>query len=181
MSYKLLPLLFFAVPALAAAPGITIEWVSLRAEKNLFLMEGETRYNFSDEALEALSSGVPLNFMIEIEVRQLRNYFWDTTVAEARENLRLEHHALTDQYLVVNLNTDTQRSFRTIEDAARVLGRVEQIPIIEKQFLDPKASYQVRIRVRLDTESLPPPLRLVAHFSSQWWLSSPWYELELRP
>jgi hypothetical protein len=178
---NLLPLFFLVVPAFAAAAGITMERLSIHAEKGLYLMDGEIRYDFGEAAFKALSHGVPLNFVIEMEIRQRRDYFWDSAVAEVRENFRVEHHALTDRYLVVNLNTDVQRSFRTIEDAARALGHVERVPVIDRQFLDLQASYYVRARVRLETGALPPPLRLVAHFSPQWWLSTPWRVMELRP
>jgi hypothetical protein len=178
---SILSLFFLVVPALTAAAGLTIERLSIHAERGFYLMDGEISYDLGEAALEALTNGVPLNFVIEIEVRQRRDYFWDGSITEVREHLRLEHHALTNRYLVINLNTDVQRSFRTLEDAIRALGKVERIPVIERAFLDLQARYYVRARARLRTSTLPPPLRLVAHFSPQWWLSTPWHVMELRP
>lgn len=172
--------LAFSSPA--DLPGITINRASLRVENDFYVMDGEMRYNFGDEALKALSNGVPLVFMTEGEIRLERKYLWDITLAKARRNLRLQRHALTGQYLVVNLDTGIQQSFRTLEEAALALGQVERLPVIETHALYPPARYRAGIRVRLDIESLPPPLRLVAYLSPHWRrLSSPWREWEVHP
>ncbi|HZC01817.1 MAG TPA: DUF4390 domain-containing protein, partial [Gammaproteobacteria bacterium] len=114
-------------------------------------------------------------------VRQRRAYLWDSKVATISQRFRLKHHALSKQYVVTNLITDMRRNFPSLDEAIAILGKIEGVPIIEQRLLNPDRSYQARIRARLDIESLPALLQPIAYFSSDWYLSSPWYTWEIKP
>lgn len=88
----------------------------------------------------------------------------------------MDHHELTRQYTVRNLNIDTQSAFPTREGALDALGRIVDLPLIDANLLDPAESYIGRLRVSIDTDALPVPLRLLALVSSEWRLSSDWHE-----
>ena len=51
--------------------------------------------------------------------------------------------------------------------------------LFEQNLLIKDKIYIARIRAYLDIESLPPPMRPQAYFSSNWELTNEWYKWEL--
>jgi hypothetical protein len=52
---------------------------------------------------------------------------------------------------------------------------------VEFQELRDGRRYTVRLRGRLDIESLPTPVRLLAYVSSAWDMDNEWYKWRLAP
>ena len=61
------------------------------------------------------------------------------------------------------------------------LGELREVPLVDVAVLDKDASYRYRMKVELDIESLPLPMRPMAWFSPVWNLSSGWKEWPLSP
>ncbi len=133
----------------------------------------------SPETLEALTSGVPLTFVVDMEVSRHRHWLWNTTVAQLEQRYRLEYHSLTDLFLVTNLTTGIQDSHYNLESALKELGRIDGFPLLDHRLLANRERYQAQLRVRLDVEALPAPLRVSAYVSPEWRLTSPWYNWPL--
>lgn len=158
-----------------------IEHAEARLSNDVYVLNAEVAYHFTPEVLEALDNGVPLTLDLEIEVSHPRQWLWDQGFTTLQQRYRLEYHALTQQYLVENLNSATQYNFPNREDAIKVLGNIVNLPVLDQRLLTPGNSYVGRARVSLDIESLPTPLRLVAYLSPQWHLASEWYTWPLQP
>ena len=60
------------------------------------------------------------------------------------------------------------------------LGRVNGLPVIDEALLNRNASHRMRLRVVLDQDTLPGPLRLIAFWSSGFRLASDWYGWTLK-
>ncbi|MGH8480372.1 MAG: DUF4390 domain-containing protein [Gammaproteobacteria bacterium] len=170
-----------ASAAEAAGSPITIEDATLRRSHGLYVLDATLRFGIAGEPLKALRSGVPLTLLVEVEISELREYWWDKRIGGVRQRYRVEHHALSGHYLVTNLITGEQDSFPSIEDAADALGERKEIPVIDERSLRPGYRYEAAVRARLDLAALPGPLRLVAYLSSEWRIGSPWYRWELNP
>jgi len=52
--------------------------------------------------------------------------------------------------------------------------------LLDKRVIKPDDTYWIYLNIDLDIESLPVPLRPIAHLSSQWRLSSYWYKCVLQ-
>ncbi len=130
----------------------------------------------SDDVLQALESGFPITLVIDINVGRKRPYFlWNDTIATLEQRYRLEYHSLTEQYQVTNLNTSAQETYPDLNLALRSIGEIANFPMIDRRLLHGRAHYDAGLRVRLDIESLPTPLRLVAYLSHGWHLGSAWF------
>ena len=95
------------------------------------------------------------------------------------QRYRLEYHALSGQYLLVNLNSSTRQSYPTLGMATDRIARIRDFPLLDRSLLQTKQLYYGELRIKLDIESLPAPLRPLAYISSDWWLSSEWYRWAL--
>lgn len=158
-----------------AAEGFAIQSVQPAWNGNVYQLDASAQIPVTEPAVEALHRGVALTLTFDIEVNRKRRYWIDETVASLEQKYQLRYHALTDHYLLINLNTGVQNSFPHLQAALEMVGSVMDLPVLDRQFLEPQGDYQGRMRVRLDLESLPPPLRLIAYFTPSWWMTSEWH------
>ncbi|RMG28822.1 MAG: DUF4390 domain-containing protein [Gammaproteobacteria bacterium] len=161
-------------------PGFRV--VDVRSERSdgLYRVDANLHLRLSRAAREALDNGLPLTIQIRMQVLRPRRYLWDEVVAEVIQRYRLRYHALARRYVLVNLNTDEQRPYPTLAQALARLGTLRDFPLIDTHLLDPEATYLARIRVELDIESLPTPMRVMAYLSKAWHLDSDWYVWRLQ-
>lgn len=148
---------------------------------NVYLLDANIVYRFSESALEALHNGIPLVLETQIKVGRQRDWLWTDTIAELRQRFRLQYHALSDRYVIQNLNTGQRQSFSTLDDALHGLGIVRSFPMLDAKLLQADAEYRVRIRAVLLIEELPTPMRLWAYASDEWRHDSAWYSWQLQP
>jgi len=133
----------------------------------------------SNEALEALSSGVALRINLQMEVIRERRFYLDANDAELTIRYELEYRPLSQRYLVRNLSSGDQDSFATLYSALNNLGRVQGLPVIDDALLEANKNYRVRLRALLSTRQYPVPLRLLFFWRDQWQLTSEWFEWSL--
>jgi hypothetical protein len=142
-------------------------------------LEARLQLILSDEALDALNSGVPLTIDLEFEVIRVRGLWLDAQDAGLTFQYELEYRPLSERYLVRNLNSGDTDSFSTLYSALNNLGRIQGLPVIDDAILDPGSGYRLRLRARLSTRQYPSALRLIFFWRSQWQLQSEWYEWTL--
>ena len=133
----------------------------------------------SNEALEALSSGVALRINLQMEVIRERRFYLDANDAELTIRYELEYRPLSQRYLVRNLSSGDQDSFATLYSALNNLGRVQGLPVIDDALLEADKNYRVRLRALLSTRQYSAPLRLLFFWRDQWQLTSEWFEWSL--
>lgn len=149
------------------------------------LVDGVHRLNarlqlvLSSEALEALSSGVPLTIELQIDIIKIRRFYWDENDAQLAVRYQLEYRPLSQRYIVRNLNSGEQDSFATLYSALNSLGRIQGLPVIDDALLESDRDYRVRVRALLNTQQYPAPLRLLFFWRDDWQLESEWSEWSL--
>lgn len=156
--------------------GIHIENVRIALKDDVYYLDAGIDYRFSRQLLEALDRGIPVPILLEIEILRERSYLWDETVTTLAQRYELDYHALTRQYLIRNINIDTQTTYPSLQAAIDGLGRIIGLPVIDAALLGRGEVYSGRLQARVDTNALPVPLRLRALVSSDWALSSGWHE-----
>ena len=174
-----LSLLFFLVTP-ASAQGFKIRSVETRLVNKVYQLNADVEYSLSNNVLEALKNGVPLVILLEIKVEKERNWWLNKSVGELKQGYLLLFHALSDKYIVNNLNSGAQYDFADVEEALASLSHVEGLPILDAKLVEPAARYKVLLRTYLDLESLPAPVRPLAYLSAPWRLESDWYQWPLQ-
>lgn len=178
-------LLFGLLPAAMAAsseasPRFAIRNASTILINQVYYLNANIDYHFSAAALEALDNGVPLVVELTIEIEREREYVWDETTTSLRQRYQLSYEALTRRYVVTNLNSgaDTYYSDRVM--AITAMGAVVKLPILDADLLNPDEKYTVRLQASLYLDALPVPMRIVGYFSSDWRISSEWFQWPLQ-
>ena len=125
-------------------------------------------------AREALENGVPLTFELQMQIVKTHTWFWDTVEVERILYRQLQYHALSQSYLVRDVETGTQGNYSRLGDALAAVGMTGEL-LMTDQPLVQESTYIARLRGSHDIESLPTPVRLLAYVSSEWDMGSEWY------
>ena len=152
---------------------------STRVVDGVHTLDARLQLVLSSEALEALSSGVPLTIELQLELIRVRRFVWDDDAAELATRFELEYRPLSQRYIVRNINSGEQESFATLYSALNNLGRVQSLPVIDDALLEPGKDYRIRLRAMLNTQQYPAPLRLLLFWRDEWQLQSEWVEWKL--
>ena len=171
----------FLIPAEAQerperAGYFEVRSASTSLSKGVHVLESRLQLVLSDEALNALNSGVALRIELNLEVIRIRRFWTDPAEAELVVSYELEYRPLSQRYIVSNLNSGDQDSFATLYSALNNLGRVQGLPVVDESILEFDKTYRIRLRARLSTEQYPAPLRILFFWRDQWQLESEWFE-----
>ncbi len=156
-------------------PGrFEVRSASVELESGVYLLTARVDFRLSTEARDALEAGVPLNIRLDVEVLHNRRFWFNNTIASLRQRFQLEYHALSERYIVMNVNSSQQESFGSLFGALNFLGRVDKLPLLDASLLEDSREYKLRMRAFLDVEKFPGPLRLLAFWRRDWSLASDW-------
>jgi hypothetical protein len=163
------------------AAGFAVNHAEIVLTNKVYQLNARLTFDFSQDVMDAIENGVPMVLNLDIEIMRPRRYFWDEEVASLEQRYQLQYHALSEQYVVRNLNSGAQYTFFSLTAALQKIGNVDHLPIIDQQLLKNREAdnYYARVRVGLGFDNLPVPLKLDALISSSWWLDSDWYRLDL--
>ena len=169
---------------LVAVFGATSAWAQGRFEiRSAYVERGERVYELNatlefdlpEDARAAVRDGAPLTLRMEIVVRRQRTYWLDETVATLDQNYELVYHALTERYLVRNLNSGEQASYATLDSALDALRVVSRLPILDQSLVRARTRHEMSVRAALDIRTMPDTLRFIMFWSDDWRQRSEWY------
>ncbi len=173
----LLPVLLLAaalaVPA-ARAADIAIEQARLELADDGYRLASSFEFELKPVLLDALNRGVPLYFTTDIELNRPRWYWFDENAVRTSHTIRLSYNVLTRQYYI-NATGNLRQSFSSLAEALAMVRRPARWLVAERDALAPGATYQVKLRMRLDVTQLPKPFQVNAINDSDWRLASDWH------
>lgn len=132
------------------------------------------KYAVDDKVKTALSNGIEISFVLELELKMDREVWPDTAVVKLTREFRLKYHGLSKQYVLFDVQNDIERSFPDLFSAFHHFGRLRNMVLANIDILELDQQYYVRARARLLPEKLPLPLRIKSYFSADWRPSSGW-------
>ncbi|MDM8564292.1 DUF4390 domain-containing protein [Candidatus Halobeggiatoa sp. HSG11] len=160
----------------------SIDYAETSLIDGVYVLDAELNFNLTEVAIDALQNGVSLPLVLTVVVKRNRWYLWNKKITTIKKAYELKYYALSRQYSLKNLATNNKENFPNLYAAIDYLGKIEKLPLLKQYVLtDSIDKYWVYLQIHLDIESLPVPLRPIAHLSSQWRLSSSWYSCHLQP
>lgn len=175
----LLVALWLPAAGASADEGIEVHDAGTRLQGGIWYLDAEIEYRLSDAALEALDSGIVLDIELTIRLTQRRRIIWDPVFAELKQRYELQFHALTERYILRNLNSGEHSTFGTLPAALDALGAVRALPIIDDALLSRGSRHFVAIRAVVDIKKLGGPLALIRFLWNDWRIASDWVQWRL--
>lgn len=163
----------------ARADVIPVKSAELRVEEGEVLLNAEFELSFNPTLEEALQKGVPLYFVLEVEIGRPRWYWLDEKLLSMSTTWRVSYAPLSQQYRVASgLFSQNVGSIAEIE---RLIGRVTSRPIARAADFARGLRYEAAVRLRLDVNQLPKPFQVNALASREWQLASDWQRFPFTP
>jgi len=139
----------------------------LSSEEDAYVLSAEFNMDLGSHFEDAISRGVPLYFVLELEITRNRWYWSNEHIAGRSVNYRLAYIPLTRQYRVSS-GGNLHQNFSSLTDALRVMSRVGALPVADRGALKTGETYQVALRLGLDQLQLPKPLQVDALANRDW-------------
>lgn len=169
-----LTLLLAIAPVIAqAGDGIEVNNVSLEATDEGYKLSSSFSVELTRSLEDALMRGVPLYFMLQVEVSRPRWYWFDEVAIKATRKIRLSYNVLTQQYRA-SIDGSLHRNFARLDDLLALLRRPGRWLVAEPGALARDASYTVAVQLSLDVSALPKPIQVSALGNGDWRISSGW-------
>lgn len=165
------------VPGLAGDSehfGVQVKNVEIDLRDGNYLLSADIDYRLSPRAQEALENGIPLFWHINIKTLRQRDYLWDRTLIDTDIRYRIQYHALLNMYRVRKENSGEIYNFSTLSAALDAMSAIRDFRVMDMTAYNPEKRYAVGIKVTLDRDALPLPLRPIAYINPQWYLASDW-------
>jgi len=157
-----------------AGNGIAVSKFSSKISEQKITADCDVIYDLDDRVKEALRNGIEMTFKLEIELRQQSVYWIDPLLSKFQRIFRVKYHALSKQFVMVEMDNHKERNFPDLYSAFYYQRRIRNIEIGSVNLLDIEHEYYYRTRARLVSENLPLPLRIKSYVSKGWRPSSGW-------
>ena len=161
------------------AESMNINSASTYINNDIFYLNSSSEFYLSKEAYKALQQGISFEIHTDFQLLLKRKWFWNKIIFEKKIIHKLEHKPLTENFLITNMNTGIVNYYKNIDSAINAISKVSKMRLFKQSKLQKNTNYLARIRLHLDIDSLPSPLRPRAYFSSDWNISSQWYKWEI--
>ncbi|HXW09571.1 MAG TPA: DUF4390 domain-containing protein [Steroidobacteraceae bacterium] len=182
-----LPLLLCVIATLAAPErasaqaSLTLSDVRIGVDDGVYELDARLDLRLPDDARRAVESGLTLRLNYEIVIDRVRRYMLDAEVAALVQRYEVTYHALSQRWLVRNLNTGEQDDFGSLDTALARISELRGLPIIDTALLPAGPEYQGRIRAVLDLSTAPDAFGWLLFWADDWSAESDWKTWTLRP
>lgn len=142
-------------------PKLEVRSAFLERQDNVYQLNTTLAFELPEGARQAIIDGVVMNLDLEIVLRRARRFWFDESVATLVQNYQLEHRALSERYLVRNVNSGEQTSFPTLDRALDSLRVITDLPILDQSLIEPDNQYEISLQASLDVRTIPRALRFL--------------------
>ena len=172
-------LLLFSA-AVFAAQEFEIRTAYLERANGVYTLNAKLNFHLPDGAQQAVQDGARMTLDLEIVVHRARSFWFDETIAVLEQHYELVYHALSERYLVRNINSGEQTSFSNLSAAVEYLSEIHGLPVLDETFILAKERYEISLRANVDVRTLPKALRTVLFWVDDWRQSTDWYTWPLK-
>ena len=170
-----------AGPSNAQDSRLALRDVGVTVDEGVYELDARLDVELPEAARKAVESGLTLRLDYEIVVDRVRRFMLDAEVAALVQRYEVSYHALSQRWLVRNLNTGEQGDYGSLDSAMARISELRGLPILDTALLEPGPEYQGRIRAILDLSTAPDAFGWLLFWADDWSAESDWRTWTLRP
>ena len=163
--------LFLPSSIVAADNSLIIKTAEINSQFAAYFLNADFALSFNDDLDEAIRKGIPINFVIEFELKKPRKYWFDEEVAKKTKEILLSYHALSKQFILAE-SENRLIAFDNLTQAKNELKRIKNWRIFDKSQIDDTEKYSAYLLVKLDQTKLPKQLQADITSNQEWQLAS---------
>ena len=164
-------ILFFSSSTIASDNSLIIKTAEINSQFEAYFLNADFDLSFNDDLDEAIRKGIPVNFIIEFELKKPRKYWFDEEVAKKTKEILLTYHALSKQF-ILSESENHLIAFDNLTQAKNELKRIKNWRIFDKSQIDDTDKYSAYLQVKLDQTKLPKQLQADITSNQEWQLAS---------
>ena len=164
-------ILFFSSSTIASDNSLIIKTAEINSQFEAYFLNADFDLSFNDDLDEAIRKGIPINFVIEFELKKPRKYWFDEEVAKKTKEILLSYHALSKQFTLTE-SENRLIAFDNLTQAKNELKRIKNWRIFDKSQIDDTEKYSAYLLVKLDQTKLPKQLQADITSNQEWQLAS---------
>lgn len=157
----------------ALAGNVDISYARIESSEDGYRLAANCNFELSHELESVLTSGIPLYFVTEVEIKRPRWYWFDENTITSEQSVRISYNVITRQYRA-SVNNSFMQNYKDLDAALSLVRNPSRWLVADKSKLRSGVAYNVAVRVELDTDQLPKPFQFNALNNSDWRLSSDW-------
>jgi hypothetical protein len=159
---------------------LEVTTASVALDEGVFELDATLDLAIPEAGRRAIEAGLTLELDYQIEIARVRRYLPDAEVASLQQSYELSYHALSQRYLLRNLNTGEQQDFGTLQASLDRLAEVRGLPLLDSSLLESGSTYEFRVRAELNLRTAPDSLGWLLFWTDDWSATSEWYAWTLR-
>jgi hypothetical protein len=159
---------------------LEVTTASVALDDGVFELDARLDIGIPEAGRRAIEAGLTLELDYQIEIARVRRYLPDAAVASLQQRFELSYHALSQRYLVRNLNTGEQHDFGSFQASLDRIAEVRGLPLLDSSLLEPGETYEFRVRAELNLQTVPDTLGWVLFWTDDWNATSEWFAWSLR-
>lgn len=165
----------------AEEPRLVLLEAQAAIDEGVYELDARLELTLPESARKAVESGLTLRLTYEITVDRVRRYLPDANVAALEQRYEISYHALSQRYLVRNLNTGEQLDFGSLQGALDRVSELHGLPVLDTALVEDGPVYQGRIRAVLGLNTAPDVFGWLLFWTDDWNAESNWKSWTLRP
>jgi hypothetical protein len=168
-------------PTLDDGARFEVRSAYLEPAERVYLLNATLDLALARNATQAIHEGVPVVLELDLSLVRKRRYLPDVEVGSLAQRWQIHYHALSERYLVNNLNSGQQTSYSSLGSALGALSEVRGLPVIDEALIEKGQRYEASLRATAAVEGgLPTALKFII-FWIDWKRSTDWYTWTVRP
>jgi Domain of unknown function (DUF4390) len=167
--------------AAAADSRLTLREVRSTIDEGVYELDAKLEIQLPEDARKAVEAGLALTLTYEVEVSRERRFMPDDGIAVLEQRYEVSYHALSQRYLVKNLNTGEQQDFGSLQAALDRVGELRGLPVLDTALVSGDEIYRGRIRAVLGLNTAPDVFGWLLFWTDDWSAESDWKSWTLQP
>ncbi len=163
--------LFFSSSTIASDNSLIIKTAEINSQFEAYFLNADFDLSFNDDLDEAIKKGIPVNFIIEFELKKPRKYWFEEEVTKKTKEILLTYHALSKQFTLTE-SENRLIAFDNLTQAKNELKKIKNWRIFDKSQIDDTEKYSAYLQVKLDQTKLPKQLQADITSNQEWQLAS---------
>ena len=164
-------ILFLSSSTIASDNSLIIKTAEINSQFEAYFLNADFDLSFNDDLDEAIKKGIPINFIIEFELKKPRKYWFEEEVTKKTKEILLTYHALSKQFTLTE-SENRLIAFDNLTQAKNELKKIKNWRIFDKSQIDDTEKYSAYLLVKLDQTKLPKQLQADITSNQEWQLAS---------
>lgn len=176
----LLVLPFCLQPAQGAAEQPSVTEVRLVASQENLLISTAVQDCFTKEMLEGVHNAIPVTFRFYLDLRRMRDYWFDERLARQVINHTLRYDPIKQEYQVAFSEKEEPETTRSLAEAEKMMAELHDIRLLQLNKLRSGEKYALHIKATLAENTLPLSIHSIIPFFSLWNFETDWRTVKFR-